>query len=244
MSHAIKRFLGVLAFLGFAVGNGMAQNIPYSITDWKSPGDGLIVQFDGPLSPNPGDVTRLDWLNTGLTLGQSFNYVLGQTSFDGQFAGFRFATVYEIDTLMRGPLGYQGWMVQSGESPANILKFAALVGIKYQGPPGCCFTGALYDYPMQEIAHTAGMLFYGDFAGSSVNQAVFDKDSAFPQLGSFLVREHVMAVPEPATWILFMSGLVATWLGNSRGLSLMTFRRGIIIRLRSVTSRRPIDKEE
>ncbi len=224
MSHAIKRFLGVLAVLCLAVGNGMAQNIPYSITDWKSPGDGLVVQFEGPLSPNDGDVTRLDWLNTSLTLGKSFNYVLSQTNFGGQFAGFRFATVNEIVALMREPLGYQGWMVQSGESPVNILKFADLVGIKYQGPPGCCFTGALYEYPMQEVAHTAGMLVYGDFGGNSVNQAVFDKDSSFPQLGSFLVREHITAVPEPASWILFLTGLLASWLGNNRGLSLRAIR--------------------
>ncbi len=85
----------------------MAQNIPDLITDWKSPGDGLIAQFEGPISPNYGDVTRLDRLNTGLTLGQSFNSVLSQTSFCGQFAGFRFATANEIVALMRGPLVYQ-----------------------------------------------------------------------------------------------------------------------------------------
>lgn len=153
-------------------------------------------------------MTHLEWLNVGLTTGQSFNAVLAQTDPGDPFAGFRFATDFEVIGLFRGPLGYVDILLQPGESPQNILDFAALLDIPVEGPPGCCFPGALYDSPNQGAGNTAGMLIYGDFGIDSINHGVFSKDSAFPQVGSLLVRAiEIAQVPAPATGLLLVMGL-------------------------------------
>ena len=222
MSQSVKKFFSIALVYGFLLWSGLAHAIPFENISWKSPGDNLITRYTGaPLSPpngtDPYDATNLEWLNVGLTLGQSFNAVLDQTKLGGQFDGFRYATVYEIVGLFRGPLGYADLMIQSGESPQNILDFSALTGVLIQGPPGCCVAGALYDYPQSISSHTGGMLVYGDYGTSSINQAVFDKYSAFPMLGSFLVREQVFPVPEPESWTLLLSGLALIGWMRRRG---------------------------
>lgn len=106
--------------------------------------------------------------------------------------------LYEVPHPRRG---YAEWMLQSGESAQNILEFASLLAIPVQGPPFCCFAGALYDYPQTDPALTAGMLLYGDFGPLSVSQVIFSKNGPFPMVGSLLVRD---APPPPitVTWIL------------------------------------------
>jgi len=58
--------------------------------DWKTKGDKLLT-FDS--------ATGLSWLNVGLTVDQSYAAVEGQLGTGGTFAGFRHATVSEVDTL-------------------------------------------------------------------------------------------------------------------------------------------------
>ena len=198
--------LGTVLFFYLYFTIGLAFAIPFENIGWQTPGDNLLTQYNGqpldaPYDEDPYDVSNLEWLNVELTLGLSFNAVLDETKVGGQFEGFRFATANEIVGLFRGPLVYADWMIQSGESPKNILEFADLLGIPYDpnSTPSAGFTGALYDYPRSNSDHTAGMLIYGDYGANSINQAVFHKDEAFPLLGSLLVREQLAPVPEPAT---------------------------------------------
>ncbi len=191
-----KCFSLLLAAVVFAI-SGATHAIPFANTSWNEAGDDLLTVYvgepiAGPYGSDPHHIADLEWLNVGLTVGKSYYTMLSETNPGGQFEGFRYATDPEINALVNSAF-YFG-------RPFDIYDFFALTGV----PIGGTFAGALIDRPE----------YSGGAPGTTVavmtsplNMAVFAKDSVFPMLGSFLVRQHESTVPEPRTYALMLAGL-------------------------------------
>lgn len=191
--------------------------------------------------------TGLDWLDVTTTAGMSFNQVSSQLGTGGQFAGWRYASGDEFNTLVSNysgigiPAGYHG---QTNMEPDLIDGLVTLLGStldtywlatygvtwdRYSGfaeGQGIDFTyGILADiFPNRTDYHHLAIIYDSDVMPNA-NDFSYGKDysATFPnhsnlQFGSFLVRDHIAApVPEPETYAMMFAGLGL--------LGLMTRRR-------------------
>jgi hypothetical protein len=184
----------------------------------------------------------LEWLDLSQTRGLSFDAVCAQLGAGGSYAGYRYATTLEAQTL----LGEFGLPIVSYTTYAtdiwapNLANFDALLGLNVGG------LGPAYGF-QAETGDLAGagyhLLLYGSAA--SMNTALnADSDDAIAagdrlisrsaevtvgyaasysdrNLSHFLVRkaEPVTSVPEPGTYALMLVGLMGVGLVSRRKAS-------------------------
>lgn len=186
-----------------------AANAAFIEFDWKSAGDNLIT-FDTN--------TGLEWLDATQSLNNSYNYINTQFGVGGDFEGFHYATTDEVTEFMRNA----GWPLSLGLQFSTLayeplLLVQSLVGVTQDlgfmqitsGATGDPLFGArasvqIYVHPSDKTA--LGYL------------AVVDDSTAYPEIGSWLVRAHA---PEPGSYALMLAGLLG-WMavrGNSRRLN-------------------------
>lgn len=179
--------------------------------------------------------TGLDWRDVTATAGMSFNDVSSQLGAGGQFAGWRYATGDEFNTLVSNysgvviPAGYHGY---TNMEPDRIDGLVTLLGSTLDAYMLATY-GATWDHYYgyaegQGIDYTYGLLadisprspgahhlaiIWDDDLGSSDFSFGKDYGAASPSyshltLGSFLVRDHIAApVPEPETYAMMLAGL-------------------------------------
>lgn len=167
----------------------------------------------GPASLTKDSEQGLFWLTPNATVGLSFMEVTNFLATDSRFAGFRVATLSELDTLY----------AEAGIPNVNVPGFGALYGtsenvsrVEYlQG-----FTGVTYSVQVagQTLAETAG--FVGSAFTSSVNGFLS------VEIGNLVVRGNVPTISGPmsfasayTTWGSLPVGTqavgVGTWLVSS-----------------------------
>lgn len=190
--------------------------------DYHHSGDGLLT-FDAS--------THLSWLDLTQTYGRSYDQVASELAPDGEFAGFRFATVAEFEALHTSfglPVAHDGDAI--GTDPtltARSLELQTLLG--YSTPPlspdytayisaGFLKTSAP-NLPSVPADRSFGLLQVIDFVSPSstdfyrAESYVVEPFADFTT-GSWLVRDFT-PVPEPATYAL----------GSLVGLALVLVRR-------------------
>ena len=182
----------------------------------------------------------LEWLDLSQTRGLSFDEVSAQLGVGGLYAGYRYATTLEAQTL----LGEFGLPIVSYTTYAantwapNLANFDALLGLNVGG------LGPAYGFEAETgdvVGGSYHTLFYG--TGSAMNTALnADPGDAFGagdrlishsaevtvgysasyaerNLSHFLVRTAVpvTAVPEPGTYALMLAGLAGVgWVSRRR----------------------------
>ncbi|WP_294988567.1 PEP-CTERM sorting domain-containing protein [Sulfuritalea sp.] len=178
--------------------------------------------------------TGLDWLDVTTTAGMSFNYVSSQLGVGGQFAGWRYATGDEFNTLISS---YSGVAIGAGNYvPVDMetdridgllglmgstldYHYSVLFGHSYDQHWGYAEGQGLdFSYGLLADSHSLpGFQFLGivydndEVPGGDLTAAhatYFHISSAENHVGSFLVRDHVAApIPEPETYALLLAGL-------------------------------------
>lgn len=186
--------------------------------------------------------TNLDWLDVTTTAGMSFNYVSSQLGVGGQFAGWRYATGNEFNTLVSN---YSGIAITAGNygqvnmEPDRIDGLVTLLGNTldmymlhtygvtwdaYMGIPEG--NGVDYTYGMLADSYPGAQyigIIYDVDIGSQVDFAQayhsgFSQGSVNLAIGSYLVRQHHLAapIPEPDTYAMLLAGLGLIGLSRRR----------------------------
>lgn len=178
--------------------------------------------------------TGLDWLDVTATAGMSFNYVSSQLGIGGQFAGWRYATGNQFNSLVSN---YSGVAIAAGNygqvnmETDRIDGLLGLMGSTLDHHYGVLFghsydqhwgfpegEGLDFSYGLLADSHSLpGYQFLGiiydsdEESGGDVTAAhrtYFHVSSAENHVGSFLVRDHIAApVPEPETYAMLFAGL-------------------------------------
>lgn len=168
--------------------------------DFLAINDGLLV-IDS--------VTNLEWLTPVHTRGQPYNNAIVQ----GIIAehGFRYATAPEVISMIDSNFG-NPTRTAPGDAAgfAAAGQFFALFGVTENvfcaGGP-CPRTQGLTSTPGSSGAHLGfGMIQLGPTGWFIVNNN-WPNNVVDPQMGSFLIRDHV--VPEPGTMAGMALGLIA-----------------------------------
>lgn len=192
--------LGCLA--GFLFSPRLAAQI--TLADWHTPGDQLLIV---------DQTAGLQFLNLQVTVGLSVNDVTAQLEIGGNYAGFRYATLTELNaTLTRisvptvDPTGLTTF-ITTGELATFYSYFGKLKDDEYGTRSYGFVDGPDPTYPP---AHAAVIFdhntLYGHAPRNTVGGAM--EDFGASHLGHFLVAPAASAVPEPSTYAL-LAGLAA-----------------------------------
>lgn len=169
----------------------------------------LVNQGNNTLDTNTG----LQWLDTNLTLGRSYNNVLANLNNGADVAyGYRFATRNEISQLMTD--GGIANPCTTCSDPAALLNLIELLGPTSVISPDPSVPVYVYAYtadPWDGNNQWVAELYYGYFNGhwiyyANPSHGGLSKSFAFNNPGSFLVRDYD-ATPLPAALPLFAGGL-------------------------------------
>jgi hypothetical protein len=170
--------------------------------DLSVPGDKLLTRDTGQ---------GLDFLDLTEAAARSYNDVSSHFGAGGDFEGFRYATMAEIDTLWTN-----AGIDLRGESPTapDITEIVALMGILGINS-GSDATHGMYD-ELPTTGFVSHAILQARFdhpivgqwtqAGFNVDNPNYDIDTPF--LGSYLVKDSAAAVPEPGVWLVVGVGLV------------------------------------
>ncbi len=156
--------------------------------------------------------STLDWLDVTTTQGQSYNDVLSQLGAGGAYDGWRYATTAEVQTLVENTTGLPvlnpGQTAFTGNPLANLVtmlgdteqggSWKAVLGMTSDsGSSGTVYSNRLLTYVPSSTFDDYSYLEYGSQTMSST----------YSHIGSFLVRNTAVGVPEPASMALFGLGL-------------------------------------
>jgi hypothetical protein len=169
--------------------------------DWNVAGDGSIV-YD--------DATGLEWLKLGETVGDTYNYVENQLGASGEYEGFRFAILEEVQTLITNSGATWGRCRPCSAEVGPMEAFIDLMGSGYTFGTGKSSWGYILsdDTSLRNFFH--GVLVKVDFAIQAKSAYVtggFKDSNPYGNLGAFIVRE-VSPVPLPGSVYLFPLGLL------------------------------------
>ena len=157
---------------------------------FSSPISAQVIEIDSDIF-GPGTLTRdtvqgLDFLDLEDTLGRSFQDVSSQLGSGGEFEGFRYATVDEIDSLVSN--------YNSPATPPGTPRLTALLDVATNLFGSDFSTGLSADLgPLGDIQIVSIIENTSPSASQSIEVAV---DRVSPTTGSFLVTSS-SAVPEP-----------------------------------------------
>ncbi len=170
--------------------------------DWKLAGDGSIV-YDNS--------SGLEWLKLGETVGETYNYVESQLTSGGEYEGFRFALLDEVQTLIFNAGATWGNCHPCPGEVGTMETFIDLIGSGYSYATGKSNWG----YILSDNTPLGNVLFDGvflsvDFVAQSkaarVTGSLKDRNP-YSNLGGFIVRD-LSPVPVPGAIFLFPLGLV------------------------------------
>lgn len=173
------------------------------------------------------DEANLDWLDVTLSVDQSYNYVSSQFGAGGEYAGWRYATGAELNTLVTNALAL-ATPITSTTTPIPTVFFnnnplfdqlVSYLGDTYDNrftPLGVNYTigilsDELYD-GTTAMQYFAGLFDYHDgpddnYMYIATYSNLLPRNATERYVGSFLVRQSV-SVPEPATWLLMSLGML------------------------------------
>ncbi len=204
---------------------------------WSPLGAAALISLDsifGTDSVTRDSAIGLEWLDLTETAGLSFLEVSALLAGDVRFGGFRYATIRELDTLMADAgISIRGVTWNYGEGAQAALDLIQLLNEKSTIPTtGQQMQGLLGEkaFPWQSVdIRAVGFVLWisGPIPGPIVTE--FPAAQASPggdamsmwtgesgeTVGSFLVRESELAVPEPGSLILVATTLLA-FLGFGR----------------------------
>ena len=168
--------------------------------------------------------TGLEWLDLSLTSNLSMNTILANSGVGGTYYGLRYATGNEVMTLFNDAgivpaVGYSH--TKAGWDAISILKDLMFV-TPMQSAMVFGITGTANQSGSNPSDHYVSAYIWLHNSEGTVYNAYTNIDmnsfsdelywikstSSSPYLGSFLVREQQpVPTPEPATFLLFVSGL-------------------------------------
>ena len=187
--------------------------------------EAALVSIDDPVfgqaSVTADTATGLEWLDLTQTTNLSHLQMTALLASDVRFGGWRYATGSEVESLFTDA-GISPLLCCSAENVAAVTNLQALLDVTVVEPPS----------PPLPLTSIGSLGYYGPpILSSSPPQATFDLleiqipldgapvagvqlglsqplDFASPGIGSYLVRRGLLAVPEPSSGILLLSGLV------------------------------------
>lgn len=161
-------------------------------------------------------ISGLDWLDLTLTTNRSYNNVASQLGDGGDFDGWRYASVVEVEQLWTNAgIAYESNYTFFPEGDPNVLPLMQKLGItKDFNPAGGSrtqgFTSTVHpaspDRFGRVVHWTPWMNYWSDNEQTVSSNSGYDVETAFPEIGSWLVRDAV-PVPTPAAVWLIMPAL-------------------------------------
>ena len=202
----MKRFLSMAYFLCILFFYITPTQASLIVTDYAFHGDGLIVRDTN---------TGLDWLKLTETTNISYNEMLTKLTPGGDFYGFRYARVSDIDQLQISaglPAGL--FFTASTFYKSLIDDLINLVGAT-QASSTNSFSYGLTSDPFDPTTGIDDRIIRG-FAltlGGSAVQAVYDDNLAGQSVGSWLIRDSIdtavsQQIPTPSAVFLILSGIL------------------------------------
>jgi hypothetical protein len=183
------------------------------LTDWHTPGDNLLIV---------DQTAGLQFLSLQASVGRSANDVMGQFGVGGDYAGFRYATLEEVNSI----LTHLGVPIASD----TLTPYASTFITETELNTFYSYFGKLLDYPGSWIS-SYGMIdgnepdygnryaiFFAHEMAYGINprngMANYSESYTSDSLGHFLVAPITSAVPEPSTYaaLLGASALGFVWL--------------------------------
>jgi len=189
--------LGCLA--SFILAPHLAAQV--TIADWKTPGDHLLIV---------DQTAGLQFLNLQASAGRSATDVLGQFGAGGDYAGFRYATLEELNST----LTHIGVPIPSD----TLVSYASTFITDTELSTFYSYFGKLTDYPGSWISsygfidghepdygnrYTVFFVHEISYGINSRNgMASYAESTTGDGFGHFLVAPVASAVPEPSTYAL------------------------------------------
>ncbi len=175
----------------------------------------------------------LDWLDVTESVDMSFDYVSSQFGTGGEFSGWRYATASELDSLIinYGGIAGSGFNLYAEQDESVTGGLISLLGstfdeyyLNLDGQTYYEHTGVNKRYTTGILADTiSGLNHYTAKIFNRIPSIIYPLPSeSYTELkgnimfyvakskwgGSFLVRDSVAAVDEPASFILMVLGLL------------------------------------
>jgi hypothetical protein len=199
------RNLFAALFLGLSVGAAQAALVSLN----SSFGVGTLTR---------DTATNLEWLDLTVSQNLSTATVGAELAPGGSFQGFRYATNAELCALVTPYFGKATCGEVFGFNPLDFGKaeaFVDLFGATF--PSGDSLRGLLAPDPLNGQIFGASFFTRPLFSEADADlQAVTFPRAAFPNEGSWLVREANVTVPEPSSLLLGLAALSLVGLQRRR----------------------------
>lgn len=174
-------------------------------TDWMTAGDNALTLDES---------TGLEWLDLTQTAGRNYNDIVGLDGSNelvagGNFAGFRYATLIEVETLYLN----HGFPSTNIIGQTNFNPIESALAQSFINLFGNTSGNILYSRGIYEASPSPGFHYYADVGFLFINTVarvqpgltVSDSNNNI-LAGHFLVRSN--SVPEPSTFALLSTGLI------------------------------------
>ncbi len=200
MKNKIPAFAFVLLSLFAAASNASLLEV-----DYLAAGDKLLTR---------DTISDIEWLDLTQTTSISYTDMQGRLGPGGQYEGFRYATVADIDRLQVNAGLRPGLFLSTSPVEINIvIELLDKLGITIPPSQSGSYsswgitstpfgpTSTIDDRIMRDFRISSGGV------AMSANQGVINDLGASSQVGNWLIRETPSPVPLPGGLILFLSGI-------------------------------------